>query len=424
MKKLELAEITAKSVEISKCFTSFSPHNLASYYLNNTTTTGDAARLAVCIRNNGNALSEENLAGICTGIKVEFRLAKSQIVPLFEEFGWIQVKKNGRNIEKIIESLPPTEDILTTLGKIWKENNPTELEEGTLTALSELSLRPYSSEAIQSELNLNEDIFGTMLDYGTQARYFGRFTSMANQKETVWTPLYWAKNTESVEKYLSRQSEQSLQKIGELTSKIKEYPGMPIDSIAKDDLKYINSGIYHGLFPSIRISNRKQESHDYIFSASPQFDVNKDSDIFEKARMIVGCIRHGQYHAEITKIKYPRSILNSLRKDVMSSHSYADVQYAILALNGIVSLETDYGGFTKVHWIDTPENNLAANVADLLLQQQEVLSTSEEELETQKVLVQGIYNSSSEQRRLVTTENITAKNEFDKLMESISGVRF
>lgn len=422
MKKLEPVEITTKSVEISKCFSSFSPHNLATYYMNNTTTTGDAARLAVCIRSNGNFLSEQNLAGICTGIKVDFRLAKSEIIPLFEEFGWVQVKKDGKKINKILETLPPTEDILNTLGKNWIENNPSELEEGSLNTLSELSLRPYSFEAIQSEFNISKNIFDMMLDYGEQARYFGRFTSMENQKETVWTPLYWAKNPEKVEKYLSRQSESNLQKIGDLSNKFKEFPGHPIDSIEKDDLKYVNSGIYHGFFPSIRIMNRKQEYYDYIFSARPQFDVNKDSDIFEKARMIVGCLRHGQFHAEISKIKYPRAILNSLKKDIMGSHSYANIQYAILALNGIVQFESD-GYFTKVRWIDTPENNLAAEVADLLLQSQESLAITEEELETQKILVQGIYNSSSEQRRLVTVENITAKNEFNKLMESITKVK-
>ncbi|KAG2476773.1 MAG: hypothetical protein NPMRTH1_1550023 [Nitrosopumilales archaeon] len=423
MKKLTPAEITAKSVEISKCFTGFSTHNLASYYLSNTTATGDAARLAVCMRNNNEILTEENLAGICTGIKVDYRLAISQTIPLFEDLGWLKVKKIGRKLDKILETLPPTEDILTTLGKNWEENGPTEVEAGSLSALSELSVRPYSSDAIQSELNISNENFGTMLDYGEQARYFGRFTSMENQKETVWTPLYWAKNPEKVESFLAKQTEQNLQKIGELVTKIKEYPGIPIDFIEKDDVKYVNSGIYHGFFPSIRISNRSQVSHDYIFSARPQFDVNKDADIFEKARMIVGCIRHGQYHAEITKIKYPRSILNALRNDHMGAHSYADVQYAILALNRIVRFETEGSGFIKVRWIDSPENNLAADVADLLFQQQEVLATTEEELHVQKVLVQGIYNSSSEQRRLTLAEDISAKDEFNKLMEILSGVR-
>lgn len=47
----ELPEITAKSVEISKCLINFSQSGMVSYYLNNTSTIGDAARLAVCLRN-------------------------------------------------------------------------------------------------------------------------------------------------------------------------------------------------------------------------------------------------------------------------------------------------------------------------------------------------------------------------------------
>jgi len=99
------------------------------------------------------------------------------------------------------------------------------------------------------------------------------------------------------------------------------------------------------------------------------------------------------------------------------------IYHESLALNRIVRFETEGSGFIKVRWIDSPENNLAADVADLLFQQQEVLATTEEELQVQKVLVQGIYNSSSEQRRLALAEDISAKDEYNKLMEILSGVR-
>lgn len=422
--KLDEAEITSKSVEISKCLTNFSSQNLLLYIMNNVTTTGDAARLAVCLRNKEDFITEQNLAGICTGIKIDFRLATSKLIPLFQQFGWVQIKYEGKKIGKITETLPPTEDILTTLGKNFLENEPNEVEEGSLNALSALSNRPHTLDSIQSELSLQDNSFETMLDYGQQAKYFGIFTSKENQKQIVWTPLYWSKNSEKVENYLSKQSETNLQKIGELSMKFKQYPGLPIDSLIQNDLSIVNAGISQGFFPSIRIINKKYEPYDYVFAATPQFDVNKNSDIFEKARMIISCIRHGQYHAEITKIKYPLSILRSLRNDIMGSHSYANVQYAILALNGIVRFERSSSGLTKVRWIDTPENNLAADVAELLLRQEEVIDTTQEELETKKILVQGVFNYSSEQRRLVTVNNITAKDEFNKLIESISGARF
>ena len=422
MVKLNDAQITAKCVELSKCLVNVGA-GLIEYDLGNSRTIGDAARVAVSIKRAGE-LDPETFAAISTALKVNYRLARSEILGIFEELGWVDVKRKGGVVAKIVEQIPPAEDILSKLGKLWKEREPTVIDEASIGGLYELSKRPFEKSALLSELGLPDQKYQTFYDYGEQAHYLGKFNSSETGKEIIWTPLYWAGKTEAVLKYLQKQSEKEFLELESLTRKLVSYPGIPEEKLPKNPL--INSGIYHGYFPSLRITDRKRAEHEYIFAATPQFEVDSNKDLYEKARMIVSCVRHGQYHAEITTILYPRSVLHAMRNNTMKPHPYADVQYVLLGINGMVSLEpstTRYGKAFKVKWIDTPENNLAADIADELLKGEEPSLRTREEIEAKEILVQGMFNYSSEQRRIKATKEIRAKPEFDRLMERISGVR-
>lgn len=420
MRLLDLPEITVKSVEISKSLINFSQNGMVSYYLNNTSTTGDAARLAVCLRNRESKITDDVLAGICGGINIDYRIATNTIIPKLESLNWLKIKRDGNKILNLEESLPPIDDILTGLGSLWKENNPTLVEQGTLFALSELSKRPYSKDAMESEIEIDQQDFDTMMDFGKQAHYFGEYTSLENNQQILWTPLYWSKNQEKVESFLSKQSESSLQDLLKLSQTIKKFQGMPVDSLGKINPNLLNGGIATGLLPAIEIRSKSGESYKYLYSTNPQFDSTKNSDIFEKARMIVSCIRHGQYHSAGTRIKFPSLILRALKNDNLGSHPYAKYQYAILALHNIVRFE-NLSGTPKVRWIDSPENNIAAETAKLLLEGHEVLDLTTEELETTKLLVQGLTSYSSEIRRKMATEKIVASREHEMIFDRIGG---
>lgn len=61
-------------------------------------------------------MSQDTLAGFCAALKIDFRIIRSEILPLFESLNWIDVKRRGNTIEKIEAKIPPAEDILSTLG--------------------------------------------------------------------------------------------------------------------------------------------------------------------------------------------------------------------------------------------------------------------------------------------------------------------
>ncbi len=419
--RLDDADVASKAVEISKCLVGAAP-GMYTHDLGVTRGIGDAARLAASIRRRGGTMNRETLAAVSTALKIDSRLTETDILPLFEGLGWGELKWKGARLEGFIERVPPGEDILSTLGKSWWSREPTAIDEASITALSLLSKRPYTKDALTSEIGLKDTELTRALEYGEQARYLGRFASLEDGAESIWTPLYWAYNAEKVQQFLQRQGEPSLLVIGQLAEELRRYPGRPREKIDQSKASLLGSGIWWGFFPTGKVTDRQKKAHEYVFASTPQFEADPKSDIFEKARMIVSCIRHGQYSAEVTKILHPSYLLEKMRTNQMKPHSYANVQYAILVLNGIVNLEPAekwYGKSWKVVFVSTPENELAADMAEQMLKGEEPLATTKEEAEAMKVLTEGIYNYSAEQRKFKTASRIAAADEFERLLENV-----
>lgn len=387
-----------------------------------TKTIGDIARFAANTRQSG-TLDETQLAGIGNALKISYGTLRTNILNELEDLGWVQIIRKGRRIKKIDENIPPLQDILSTLGKKWEEMEPTEIDRASVNSLSLLSKRPATKEALISELDINDEYLETTLEYGEQTSYLGTFKSETLEKDVVWTPLYWAGKMDKVLKFLNRQTYENFEIIGDITKGFLQYQGRPIDQMGENK-SIINAGIGQGYFPSVAVKDRNGVSHEYIFAATPNFEADPKKDIFEKARLIVGCIRHGQYHAEVTRIKYPVKLLQALRENRLSAHSYAIVQYALLIANRICAYEpesTFYGTGYKIVFIDTPENNLAADIAENMLIGESTIAGSIDEPEARQLLIKGTFNYSAEQRQIKSAEKIAAKREFGRLMECLRG---
>jgi hypothetical protein len=414
-------EIISKSVEISKSFanTNIGFHNVD---LENTRNIGDLTRLAITLRN-ATSINEDQLNAISISMKIDPRLVKSEMLVYLEKEGMVEIKRNGRKITEIKVRILPVEDLIKIFGEKWHNDQPSPVDKGSIGALSLLSKSPYEENALVSELNLNDNHYDCMFSYGNSANYLGSFNSV-DDKKVLWSPLYWLDKKEDVENYLKKQTDDSLIKIGYYNKSISTLQGFPKDLIIKpSDMSLIESGVHFGFFNNIQIAS-KQGAFQYLFTSSPIFD-DPYKDVFERARLIVSCIRHGQYHADGTPIKYPSIVLQKMRENSMGAHPDAEAQYSLLRQNYIVDIYRDYtyGGkdFFKTRWIDSPENNKAAEIAERLLSGQETSIHSAEEAESYKILIKGTFNYTAEQRRIIASKNIADNLSYERMMESMRG---
>ena len=425
LKKLTYSDITAKSVEISKCLINKGA-GMYGYDLDATKITGDVARFAATIRQS-DTLEHKQLTAIGTTLKIVPDTLKT-ILSELETMGWIETINKGGRVKKIDEHIPPLQDILNDLGKNWEEKEPTDIDRASVYSISYLSERPITRDGLLSELEIDQECFGTMLEYGEQTSYLGTFKSDTLDEEVVWTPFYWAGKMDKVLKFLNRNTYEDFNTIGSLTKNILDYQGRPLDRIAgnKEHSQFISAGISSGYFPSVAVMDGKGVSREYMFAATPQFGADPKNDIFEKARLIVACIRHGQYHAEISHIKYPVALLRALRENRLSPFSYGVTQYALLITNKICTAEkvkTTYGQSYKIKFIDTPENILASNIAEEMLAGDTPKTWIADEPEVMNLLVRGTFDYSAEQRHIKSSGQISATKEYSTLMEYMIGVR-
>lgn len=117
-------------------------------------------------------------------------------------------------------------------------------------------------------------------------------------------------------------------------------------------------------------------------------------------------------------------MLRALRENRIGPHSYAKIQYALLIIHRICAYEEVqeyYGPAYKPIFINTPENNIAMDVAEELLRGEEPISGVVDEPEVKELLTRGIYNYSSEQRQIRSAARIAARDDFDRLLEAIQG---
>jgi hypothetical protein len=258
MSKMDHAQITAKCVETSKCLIN-KEAGLHDYDLDVTRSIGDIARLAVNIRQTG-SFDFKKLASISAAIKQNFTTVRSDSLSTLEELGWVETYKEGTKIKRIDESIPPLEDILASLGELWEDKSPTEVDIATVQSLSFLTKKPATKEALISEIGVSDEPFENALNYGVQTNYFGTFKSFKSfksfetGKEVVWTPFYWAGKLEDVQKFLQRQSDEKFNKLGSLAKKLSKYPGRPLENI-KTEPALLNGGVASGFFPSVGVND-------------------------------------------------------------------------------------------------------------------------------------------------------------------------
>lgn len=414
------SKTTVKCVEVSKCFLN-KRIGIASYDLEDTILIGNMARFIANARQL-EIIDPQQIAAIGEALKIDYPIIKSDYLPLMEYFGWVNLENDGHRLTKIYESIPPIEDVLPVLGDHWAESEPTNIDISTIESLSLLNNKPHTKEALLSEIDVPEDDFLGAIDYGHKANCFASFNSLETGEEVIYTPYYWNRNSDKALSFLKKQSYDEFSTIETLSDFLSTAQGIPREKIEQGQ-NTLDAGIKSGFFPAVGIDNPVQGTHhEYIFKATPQFDLDPTKDIFEKARLIVSSLRHGQYHASVSRIKSPLHVLNALKDDRLSPHSHGKTQYSLLALNRICNIEevTDHGGSYKVTLVKTPENLIAVDMAKTMLMGDEPVDGL---LGDPKIdlIKKGSFNYSAEQRQIRDIKTISGINEFNKMLEIIQG---
>jgi hypothetical protein len=312
-------QVAARCIEISKGLCALPPDEVVfpQQDLALTRDIGVLARTAAIFQGQ-QTVGSLILPHIANQVGIQFPELVRSVLPSLESLGWGERKVDGYHVRAFVERIPPTESVLKTLGESWESGSPTECDTGSVRGLHLLSSRPVDRDAFSSELGLKDPVAKDVIEYGMAGTYIDE------ADKVLWSPLYWHSRDSDVRRVLAKGNESGFGNLGKVSDMLRQRPGLPEDEIGAPPA-LLGGAIVGGFFPTVKVRTPKSQ-YTYFFAPHPTFSGEPGSDLFEKARVMVGALRHGQYHADVTLIRSPLKVLARLIDGSMAPHSHAVYQ--------------------------------------------------------------------------------------------------
>jgi hypothetical protein len=326
------------------------PTPIVETELGNTQLLGKAANLGLHLREL-NVVNYKPLVGMAAELGVRTTELRTVLREL-EEIGWVRLVGKGTKIDRIEILVPGLRPGFEVIGERWRSLGPSEIEQASVTVLSDAIIRPFARDDLLKRHGLSKETANIVLEIGDDGTFL--MTERLNSGEQiVYSPLYGDNNPikafEVVRKYGD-------QKVVDLMSRIQAFQGMPLDRLAMDA-----SLVYEAQIAGILLTPAVKDKQ-FVFTFQHGTDP-EEIVILDKARAILSCVRYGEHFADVTKIMYPAAILRTLIDNKkLTPHSEHLKQYGLLVTKGIGRVD-QVGSRYQFSVLDTPDNMKALRTA-------------------------------------------------------------
>lgn len=386
--KLDNKWVALRSVEIQRCFSNSGSADLAFLDLPHVMRIGQLTRLANMLRRRGIVPYKSVKAlGALLGMQPDTINSNLNIM---ENLTWVSLSKNSKGIPTSLQDhVPNLEKVLSTLGEIFSEQESdipkiaplSKIEKASISTLHLCSRKPITVDALKSELNLNINTYKKMLILGEAGRYLEPIT-LADNKEALWSAIYYYNQYENIKKFMQRQTISSLTPIGEAIELCAETVGIPLEIFPREKRQAAIAGIKCGAILPLNLwmpTEGGKTDYTFLFPPLPSFlDSNPSGDFLEKSKVLLASFRLGENFAPTSKIRNPKQVIQKLRNEGKLSRPHSDAfdQYKVPASRGIFVLKyeegtTFYGDRSYKAWmpylIKSEENIKALDIVESLI---------------------------------------------------------
>lgn len=393
MSKLEPKTIASKAIDIQKGLQDISV-SIPHYYFNKTLRVGKSIRLAANIRGFEVIHPFDRLEMMAIELGIDPDQLRASILPTLEELNTVRIHRSSSGkINRIEENVPPINKLLEASGKYWNELEPNVIERSGIQALNKASTCPIPLPKLRDDLGeLDDNNFNILMDCGKSGRFLNDYQSQTKEI-IIYSPTIWDIRSDEILNFYSMLNERGRLEISKIAEKVKNYPGLPLESISTNK-ELLGEALACGFIEKGSTITRKG-TRNFLFFPTSKFKLRHEGisrgDAFDKVKAIISCVRHGQHYAEITRIHYPSLLLERLlERGYLNPHSESRDQYAILELNGIMKIEK-VGSRWKPVLIDTDENKEALKAAIDIISTGEPMTQKLVEAQARSLLVSGSF---------------------------------
>lgn len=397
------------------------PNSAALGRLDDTRMVGMAASLATAVRGQDVIRDAQTLKMVAADQLDVDSLAFPAVIEILDAAGFVHtVARRGGKITSFVEEVPFHQDLYETLGEVWAERAPTEMEQEMVATVHRLAAGPVPAEELASELGLNRGDVPGLLDLAREADLVKGVTTVDG--EILYSPFMGFEHPGVLGEVLASFGPDQFQ---DELARLRSYQGMPVN---RDHYPAITDAVARGLItaPSVERPDRVAQPFATLpyTPDSTLFGVRKP--VLDKALAVLACVRCGQHYGGATAISSPLAILDALldpaRDHRLRPHSSHRRQYQLLFRRQIVDFIPS-GAWVIPRLIDTEDNIAAVRLARDLISYGEPLEnrTGSDDEARRLLMTEGHYftpmQTVQQRRREV---HLTGK-QYERAMDALMG---
>jgi hypothetical protein len=156
-----------------------------------------AAGLAALIRGQNVIANAQALRAVAAEQLDVSQFAFDQVIAVLAEMEFVHgVQRSGGKITRFTENVPYYEDPYTGLGSVWRDRQPTELEQQMIPLVDNLADAPVPVEELTTRIGLDTAAVPSLLEVGTRSQLVKTIPLLDG--DVAYSPFFGFENPELV----------------------------------------------------------------------------------------------------------------------------------------------------------------------------------------------------------------------------------
>jgi hypothetical protein len=261
----------------------------------------------------------------------------------------------------LTSEVPYYQDLFTTLGGVWRDRHPSQIEEEIVAVVDRLAGGPVPADALVDEVGIDRSDADRILRLGEDAQLIKAVTGFDGK--ILYSPFTAFENPALLNELADKHGSDRL--LTEFEA-LRNRQGL---AVTPDVHPLLFDAIARGLLlaPSVKLPDGTKQPFATLPYTLDRGLLVGEKPVLDKALAVVACVRCGEEFGGYSDLPSAVSAINKLlREGELKAHSSSQRQYRLMRNKGIVAYGPDpmpWGHWVVPTLIDTPDNRRALEIA-------------------------------------------------------------
>lgn len=319
-------------------------------------------------------------------------LSFKEVISILEEAGYVQgVQRVGGKIVSFTESVPYYDDLYGSLGNVWLNRSPTELEQQLLLIVDGLSRAPVPVEELESKFLLDGSELPQLLELGEASGLIQTLPTINGK--IAYSPFFGFENPHFLASFAQ---EFGSAQLAEEFEAVRSRQGLEIQP---GSYPVLTEAVAAGLIlaPTVKIPDGSSRAFATLPYAADASLLRTRKPVLDKALAVIACLRCAEKYGEFNTLS-AAALINVIDKlldpnrGFLNPNSAHRRQYELMRNAGIIRFGKDTlpgGSWVTPTFVDTLDNREALSLAKDLLQHGELVASRVDDHAARSVLDTG-----------------------------------